>query len=226
MVKAHLFDLEARTVYWDALVHLLVLLVQQLQGAPPQLRAAFLHSPGGNTALQVLSIFSSEDDDPTCQVRFIVSQSLLASAAEDPTNQQQPIAEGGMQGHAVYGSELVEHLLLPGLLLQPVAVGGGVEGCNSSSSDNSGHGGGAEGCDDLRGSSGGPKNLEGSSESSDGLCSRWVCRWALCMYLVLSMYPCFDQESTVTGLADWSLLQIGPPSAAMQPLGCSLWSLY
>jgi hypothetical protein len=124
-------QLSTEQLYGHALVSMVVLLVQQLQGMSPQQRAAFLHSPAGSSVLQVLSALGSlQTGDPSAEgtaVRMLVSGDLSKCAAADPTQQQQQQQPCDIKSYVASSRELVELLLLPGLLLQPVVPAGAVQ---------------------------------------------------------------------------------------------------
>jgi hypothetical protein len=93
------------------LLQLLVLVVQQLQGAPPQQRAAFLGSPAGTILLHVLSGISSPDAQHIFGCELLVQDVPLTATAA---------AAADWHNCVPRGHDLVEMLLLPGLLLAPV----------------------------------------------------------------------------------------------------------
>jgi hypothetical protein len=92
-------------------MHVVLLLVQQLQGATPQLRGAILHSPAGTTLLGILSDMTLADKAHQYGVETLVQEAHSAAAAAAAT---------GWQNCMPDGRELVELLLLPGLLSAPV----------------------------------------------------------------------------------------------------------
>jgi hypothetical protein len=99
---------------------LLLLLVQQLHLVTPQLRSIFLHSPAGNTVLQVLSEMSSDIAVQKGEVLVLYRIEPLGAAGLLELLQ----TDGDMQGQWGYNTTnartlLVQQLLLPGLLLQP-----------------------------------------------------------------------------------------------------------
>jgi hypothetical protein len=108
---------QASAGFWwkQVLVPLLVLLVQQLQGAPPQQRTAFLHSPAGSSVLRVLGKLQQAGASAGSWVDVVQYNEADAAAAMQG-NQQYTM--GMMQKHGLSGRALVELLLLPGLLLE------------------------------------------------------------------------------------------------------------
>jgi hypothetical protein len=132
------------------LSHLLLLVVQQLQGVPAQERTSFLHSPAGGEVLRVLSELDSMEVAGWGSALAMI----LPTGSQEPAGaihkQQQPSPPAAetvwLTAHA-----LVQELLLPGLLLQPVqvqqagAAGAGVTGSSIgvSSTDNSAAGQGS-----------------------------------------------------------------------------------
>jgi hypothetical protein len=122
------YEKAARQFY--VVVQLLMLLVQQLQGAPSQLRAAFLHSPAGSCVLQVLSEIAPElvSSMGPCVMEVLLDTGLQQAGA----GRQHMPAAPGWANHWSHGRAVVELLLLPGLLLEPVLSMGVSEGANSS----------------------------------------------------------------------------------------------
>jgi hypothetical protein len=124
---------------------LLVLLVQQLQGAGSQSRAAFLHGPAGSEVLRVLSELSLVTVNNRDTIADLVCpkwQPAAAAAAGHGPQQGRTI----LQNLKLNTRGLMELMVLPGLLLQPgygivkdVAeeAGGGDSSSNSSSSSSS-----------------------------------------------------------------------------------------
>jgi hypothetical protein len=117
------------------LSQLLLLVVQELQGASPQQRTAFLHSPAGGTVLRVLT-------DLLCQegISMHVAGVVAGLGLQVPVGghqQQQQQVPGGLQASNMNALSLVEQLLLPGLLLQPAPAAelrdSDAGGCSSSS---------------------------------------------------------------------------------------------
>jgi hypothetical protein len=124
----------------DMLMYSLTLLVQQLQAMAPQQRAAFLHSPAGNTVLHVLSEMCASEVMAKDVVRLVDSstvQQVAQQAEEQPWPAEPDVVQHGLSGHAV-----VSLLVLPGLLLEPASSENVLQGSthtssyhNSSSSD-------------------------------------------------------------------------------------------
>jgi hypothetical protein len=109
------------------LLHFMLLLVQQLQAATPQQRAAFLHSPAGTILLHVLHGMSL----PEVEDRFLCE--LLVQDSNPPSSSAAAGAEAVAAEPAAgqpRGREVVQLLLLPALLLAPVpgAVAGAAHG--------------------------------------------------------------------------------------------------
>jgi hypothetical protein len=92
----------------DGVAQLLLLLVQQLHLVTPPLRSSFLHSPAGNTVLQVLSEMSSDQAVQQGRVGLLE----LQRTNKDPKGTW---ASYTTTAHTL----LVQQLLLPSLLLQP-----------------------------------------------------------------------------------------------------------
>jgi hypothetical protein len=123
-------------------LHALVLLVQQLQGAPAPQRSRFLHSPAGSAVLWALSSLCRPPGGDGCRAQLmVIGDPLGAHAAQ----QQQP-AGASDQDFDMTGPDLVQLLLLPGLLLQPMPMGqpcakaAGTGDSSNASSSSSGSG--------------------------------------------------------------------------------------
>jgi hypothetical protein len=122
------------------LLHFMLLLVQQLQAATPQQRAAFLHSPAGTILLHVLHGMSLPEVEDRFLCELLVQDSnppsssaaagAEAVAAEPAAGQQGYPAAGNWSNSVPRGREVVQLLLLPALLLAPVpgAVAGAAHG--------------------------------------------------------------------------------------------------
>jgi hypothetical protein len=114
---------------------LLVLLVQQLPGVSAQQRGAFLCGPPGTTLLWVLREMSSYAKTDESVMELLMGPGPQQAG----TGQQVQPAAAGWVNHWAQGRAVVELLLLPGLLLEPVpepapSGGDGVEGISSSTS--------------------------------------------------------------------------------------------
>jgi hypothetical protein len=129
----------------STLLHLLVLLVQQLQGTSTQFRAEFLGGPAGGTMLHMLSMLSLQEGRPW-QGGCVLMQEQAPYA--NPLQQQ---ARAGGAGHCceVPPAQLVQMLLLPGLLLQPACLNAA---CAEDSRSNSGNGQQIRSCSSSRAS--------------------------------------------------------------------------
>jgi hypothetical protein len=105
------------------LKRLLLLLVQRVATAPAQVRATFLHSPEGETLVRVLYEISGINASGYLEVWVMPEPPAAASGQRgcDHQQQQQKPAGFGMQACRLSGRAVVELLVLPGLLLQPVA---------------------------------------------------------------------------------------------------------
>jgi hypothetical protein len=110
---AALLDKDA---FHDVPFQLLLLLVAQLQGTSPQQRAAFLYSPAGSSVMRVVSEMRAEE-------------ALMSGWAMCASNNRAVAAtrlQHFFQGQGAWGSleytagGVMERLVLPGLLLQPV----------------------------------------------------------------------------------------------------------
>lgn len=114
----------------QALTHVVLLVVQQLQAAPSEVRSSFLHSPAGNAVLQVLNELSS---GPGVGQAF--SDVYVGAGAQGPgAQQEEQQGASGWRLCTLLGEDVVQQLLLPGLLLQLVPAG---EGSFSSCQDRS-----------------------------------------------------------------------------------------
>jgi hypothetical protein len=120
--------------YDHMLTHILLLLVQQLQGAPVGVRAAFLHSPAGNEVLRVLSEMSSSETMARGLVVLYQNSSAQGAAPPAQDQQQQQPAEPSIHQCELSGHALLPLLLLPGLLLEPAPQAGPAQSGSSSSS--------------------------------------------------------------------------------------------
>jgi hypothetical protein len=156
----------------QTLLHLLVLLMQQLQGAPAQLRASFLQGPAGNAMLRMLSALSFQAGKEWQAVRVFVGFWAMRT-----TNHLEYLI-----GHKYWlrPTQLVE-MLLPGLLLQPVCpTPAAMEDIPTSSGTSSGTSRG--GCDQASSPTAGQSG-SGNSRSSGaggGRCSKGSSRNSSC----------------------------------------------
>jgi hypothetical protein len=116
-------DLSWRADYFTSLMRQLVLLVQQLQHAPAQVRSDFLHSPPGSWVLQAAQLFAER-----CEFSFPVGVAKGPAPEAAQVLQQRMGATPGGQGHQLDARAIVQLLLLPGLLLQPQPCAGGAGG--------------------------------------------------------------------------------------------------
>jgi hypothetical protein len=145
----------ARGKVYMAQMQTLVLLIQQLQGAPAAVRSSFLHSPAGSAVLWVLStLLRTPGQAPPYRGQLAVTGGPLGISGLQQ-DQHQQLAGTGYQLCRMTGPDMLQLLLLPGLLLQPVpfeqpgdthagsndSSGSGDHSSNSSSG--SGGGGGA-----------------------------------------------------------------------------------
>jgi hypothetical protein len=114
---------EALTAVFQ-LMQQLMLLTLQLQGAPPEQRAAFSRSPAGTILLHVLRGVSLPLMEQRCGLALMVQDvaSVAAAAAAAAGGQQVSSAAAGWQICVPNGRDLVELLLLPGLLLAPMSM--------------------------------------------------------------------------------------------------------
>jgi hypothetical protein len=121
----------------NLLLQLLVLLVQQVQQVPAQARHEFLGSPWGGAVLGML-------EGLCCDKTGVAGNTLQASINQHlyrltaPQQQQQSC---GVHKRVMSPLQMMQQLLLPGLLLEPVccfrAQTGHGEGSSSSSSSSS-----------------------------------------------------------------------------------------
>jgi hypothetical protein len=119
----------AVAVLAQALGHSVLLMAQQLQRVPSRHRAAFLHSPAGNSVLQVLSELSAGQG-----VEVAFCELALGERHRDPreVQREEQAAAGDWTPAILPGRLLVQQLLVPGLLLHPTPA----EGCSSTSRQN------------------------------------------------------------------------------------------
>jgi len=110
----------------DAQLHTLVLLAQQMQGAPAEVRSSFLHSPAGNAVFSVLSsLCDPPGKDPGDKANLVVVGGLPDVGVTQQQEQQQEQEQEAPGAHRLYeltGNDLLQLLFLPGLLLQPVTL--------------------------------------------------------------------------------------------------------
>jgi hypothetical protein len=123
---------------------LLLLLVQQLQGAPSQVRAAFLGSPAGTILLQLLRGISTS---VTQYPGELLLQDAPGTAAGHDAGEA--AAAAGWSSHLLWSTDLVEVLLLPGLLLERVPLGMSAVAAPHSSSSTTITTSGSHGSKDL-----------------------------------------------------------------------------
>jgi hypothetical protein len=95
---------------------LLVLLVQQLQCAPAQVRGRFLNGPAGSTVLRVFSDLITADGLDL--VGRYVTRSAWLVATQQQQQQQQGVDNAAAGEFETVGGRAMDELLLPGLLLQ------------------------------------------------------------------------------------------------------------
>jgi hypothetical protein len=104
-------------------MHIMLLLIQELQGAPPELRAAFLHSPAATMLLYHLQDMSLGDAALNYVIETLVQETPQEGAAAAAAGGQRVRRAAGDWLNCVpNGHALVEILLLPGLLLAPDAT--------------------------------------------------------------------------------------------------------
>jgi hypothetical protein len=127
-----------------ALLHLLLLLVQQIRGVPVRYRDWFLNSRAGSAVLQMLGELRFGEAGQSDTGDWLVpGGSTTASAAR----RQQGAAKSDWKLRSVLWRIAVRKLLLPGLLLHPVQVDrgsanvltGNSSSGGSSSSDKAGN---------------------------------------------------------------------------------------
>jgi hypothetical protein len=115
-----------------ALLHLLLLLVQQMQDAPLQYRNWFLNSRAGSAVLQMLGELRFREAGQSDTGDWLVPGVTAPAAA---ARRQQAPAKGDWQLHSALCRVVVRKLILPGLLLLPApAAGGSAEDLSTSGS--------------------------------------------------------------------------------------------
>jgi hypothetical protein len=97
-------------------MRVVLLLMQQLQATPPQLRSTILHSPAGTTLLTLLHGMSRNGAAHRYVVETLVEDTPPEAAA---AGRRVRGAAAGWHNPVPNGRDLVEMLLLPGLLLAP-----------------------------------------------------------------------------------------------------------
>jgi uncharacterized membrane protein YgcG len=154
-------------------VQLLLLLTQQLQHAPAHMRAAFLHSPHSAAVLCVLSDIITEDSTEA----DIVTAALQMSSLVGSCIQLQD--RNAWRRAGICRWELVELVVLPGLLLQPVHQGWA---CTEQTGKTTGSGRGAfSGSTSSGGGGGSGGTSTGRLQLGEGSSSKGVdCSSPLC----------------------------------------------
>jgi hypothetical protein len=165
--------LEAAAKRFYVVLQLLLLLVQQLQGAAPRQRAAFLHSPGGTFVLHVLGEMVPEIITSWEPVMEVLMETGSQQAA---IGQQQKAAVPGWVNHWFHARAAMELLLLPGLLLQPVLRMGSSESGGAETASSSKPGGSSTASEQQQDAiKQGAAGTSSSSSSSGSSSSRGLC---------------------------------------------------
>jgi hypothetical protein len=155
-----------------------MLLAQQLQGAPVEVRAAFLHSPAGSAVLRVLGELHGSHTQVLDVLKFTVTGTKLTTTTEAA---HQLCARPGPRVVSTIRQALVERLLLPGLLLQRVPKEASCAASHALCGSSESHGDGSSGrvgqdvdsSNDGDGSSDMGHTSGSSSSSSSSMAGGW-----------------------------------------------------